>query len=163
MTIFEIDQRIEELLNMVDLDTGELLIDFNELDNLQMERDRKCENLALAIKDYKAQAKAIGEEIKTLTDRKKSAEKAAERAEEYLKYVLQGNPFKSAKVAVSFKKTPPAVVLEDGFMEWAMAKAENFIKYSEPEADKTAIKEAIKEGQEIPFAHLEQKTTMSVK
>ncbi len=163
MTIFDIDQRIEELLNMVDLETGELLIDFAELDNLQMERERKCENLALAIKEYRARAKAIAGEIESLTKRKKAAEKAAERAEEYLKYVLRGNSFKSAKVDVTFKKTPPSVVLEDGFMEWAMSKAENFIKYAEPVADRVAIKEALKEGKEIPFAHLEQSTTMSVR
>ena len=43
MTIFEID---EAILECVDLETGEI-IDAERLDALQMERDKKIENVAL--------------------------------------------------------------------------------------------------------------------
>lgn len=163
MTIYEIDQKIEELLNAVDLETGELVTDYDLLEQLQMERDQKCENLALAIKEYKAQANAIADEIKALTDRKRLAEKALERASNYLEYVLQGNPYKSARVDVSFRKTPPRVVLEDDFMKWAKNNAPRLIKTVEPCADLTAIKEAIKQGADVPFARLETSIKMNVR
>ena len=98
-----------------------------------------------------------------MTDRKRSTEKAIERASDYLEFVLQGNPYKSAKVDVSFRKTPPSVVLEDGFMEWAKREAPRLIKMAEPTADKAAIKEAIKQGADVPFARLETSVKMNVR
>ena len=59
MTIYEIDQAIMEC---VDLETGEI-IDTEQLDKLQMERDAKLENVACWIKDLKAEAEALKAEI----------------------------------------------------------------------------------------------------
>ena len=58
MTIYEIDQAI---MNCVDVETGEI-IDTEQLDKLQMERDAKLENVACWIKDLKAEAEALKNE-----------------------------------------------------------------------------------------------------
>ena len=55
MTIYEIDQAIMEC---VDIETGEI-IDTEQLDKLQMERDTKLENVACWIKELTAEAEAI--------------------------------------------------------------------------------------------------------
>ena len=62
MTLYEIDAQLEEMLEQVDPETGELLCDMEQLEALSLERDRKLENLALYIKNRDAEAKAIREE-----------------------------------------------------------------------------------------------------
>ena len=59
MTLYEIDQAI---LDCVDMETGEV-IDSDRLDLLQMERETKLENVGLWIKDLRAEADAIKNEI----------------------------------------------------------------------------------------------------
>ena len=71
MTIYEIDQAIMEC---VDLETGEI-IDTEQLDKLQMEREKKLENVACWIKDLKAEAEALKNEKQALAERQKSGRK----------------------------------------------------------------------------------------
>jgi hypothetical protein len=59
MTLYEIDDAI---LACVDPETGEI-INPEALTALQMEREKKLENVALWVKDLKAEAEAIGNEI----------------------------------------------------------------------------------------------------
>lgn len=162
MTIYEIDAQISELLEKVDPETGELLIDEEALEALQMERDQKVENLALAYKNYAAEAEAIGNEIKALTARKKSAENKAENCKNYLSEVLQGEKFKTPKVAVSYTHSR-AVVTDDEFVEWALFNDISLLKYAEPKIDKTAITARLKAGEEIPHASFEERTSVTVK
>lgn len=108
MTIYEIDARIAEL---IDPETGELL-DYEAFASLQMEREAKIENMALWYKDLTAEAKAIREEEKALAERRRSAENKAERLKGYLDEALAGESYKSAKVAVSYRRSK-AVELAD--------------------------------------------------
>ena len=156
MKIYEIDAEIERLLSeSVDEETGELLIDPEKLDALQMERDRKVENLALVYKNLLADADAIQaeadilkKEAAALEGRVKTTKNAAKKAANYLMYVLKGEKFKTPKVSVSFG-TSQSVKIDDGFVEWAMVSAPEYLRYKLPEADKVAIKKAIESGEEI--------------
>lgn len=109
MKIYEIDRAIEAL---VDPETGEVL-DFEEFEKLQMERDRKVENICLWVKNLTAEANAISAEIKNLTERKQAAEKKAEYLKVYVKVLLGGAGFVSSKVAVSYRKSEAVEVNEE--------------------------------------------------
>ena len=162
MNIYEIDQQIAELLEAVDPETGELLVDEEAIEALQMERDTKVENLALACKNYSAEADAIGNEIKALTARKKSAENKAENCKRYLNEVLRGEKFKTPKVAVSYTHSK-AVVVEDGFIEWAESNDDSLLNFADPTINKKAIGQQLKMGAEIPFARLEERVSVQIK
>ena len=62
MTLYEIDSAI---MDCVDEETGEI-IDLEKLEALNIERDKKVEGIALAVKNYAAEAKAIKEEEEKL-------------------------------------------------------------------------------------------------
>lgn len=162
MTIYQIDQEIIDLLGQVDDETGEALFDPEKIEALQMERDRKVENLALAWKNLTSEAKAIKDEVESLTKRMKTAQNEAERAKNYLELVLGGEPFKTAKVAVNYRKSESVEVTPD-FAPWAYANAQNLLRLREPEPDKTALKKALKDGQEIPFAALVTKQSIQIR
>lgn len=153
MNLFEIDQAI---LGLIDETTGEIL-DFEAFEQLQMERDQKIENLALWIKNLTAEATALRAEKKAFDDRLKFTENKAQSLKKYLDTILQGNPVKSTKFAVSYRKTT-STIIDDVY-----AIPAEYLKPVVPEADKDAIKKAIKAGAEIAGCHLEEKNSLSVK
>lgn len=158
MNIYEIDAA---MLSLVDEETGEIK-DYEAFEALQMERDTKVENMALWYKNLIAEGKAIREEEKTLAERRRGCENKAERLKDYLSEILQGNKFKTAKVAVSYRKST-AVDIEPDFIEWAQNNADGLLTYKEPEPNKTAIKDALKAGAEIPFAGMVERQNISIK
>lgn len=161
MTIYDIDQRILEL---IDPDTGELL-DFDAFDELKMERDQKIESMALWVKELTATASAIKAEIDTLTERKRAAEQRCESLKRYLAEILQGEKFSTPKCAVSFRKSTSVQVDDaESLVRWLEQNGlDSCIKYKEPEVSKTEVGKLIKSGTPVPFAHLENRQSVGVK
>ena len=153
MKLYEIDQAI---MDLVDNETGDI-VDIEMFDSLQMERDEKIESIALYIKDLKAEAEALKAEKLAFAERQKVAENKAESLKNYLAYALKGQAFKSTKAVVSFRKTQQVDIPDIYKLD------ENFLKYAEPTADKTAIKEAIKAGQTVKGATLIENTSVIIK
>jgi len=164
MNLYEIDQAISAMIeNSVDPETGELVLNEDALNDLQMERDAKVENLALYIKNLKAEAIAIKAEEDALAKRRQSAEKKAARLTEYLKDALDGEKFSTAKVAVTFRSSQ-SVELEKDFLLWATkTNNDNLLRYKDPEPNKVAIKALLAEGGYVPYAKLVTTTSMTVK
>ena len=149
MKLYEIDQQIE---NLIDTETGEIL-DFAAFEALQMERDKKIENMALWYKNLLSDAEALEKEEKALADRKKACKNKAENLKAYISNLLQGNKFTTPKVAISFRQSQ-SVEVDDDFLTWAMMNDETLLKYKNPEPDKTKIKAEIKAGKEFEHARL---------
>ena len=160
MTLYEIDAQLEEMLEQVDPETGELLCDMEQLEALSLERDRKLENLALYVKNRDAEAKAIREEEKALADRRRGLERKAERARDFLARMLAGEKFTTPKVAVSWRKSE---AVEIGMSFFSTDANERFLRYKEPDPDKAAIKAALKAGEEITGAELVTNLNMTIK
>lgn len=164
MNIFEIDQQIEELLlGSVNEETGELVFNDEELEKLAIARETKVENLCCFIKNKKAYKDACKAEIEKIQKRVKTAENQINNAEEYLRLVLDGNNFSSAKAQVSFRKAAPAVEYAPEFIGWALEFRPDFFVKKEPVLDKEAIKKWLKDGGETPYAKLTSKTSMIIK
>lgn len=161
MTIYDIDQRILEL---VDPETGELL-DFDAFNELKMERDRKIESMALWVKELAATASAIKAEVDTLIDRKKAVERRCESLKRYLAEILQGEKFITPRCAVSFRRsTSVQVDDQEQLVRWLEQNGyDDCVKYKEPEISKTEVGKLIKSGMPVPFAHLENKQSVGVK
>jgi len=159
MTLFEIDQRIEFIFeNCTDPETGE--IDpgvFDELEKLGIARDVKIESIALYIKNIRADIDALDAEIKSFKARKERAAGTLTRLESYLFKSLDGNKFRTAKTDVTFRKTQHVEVSD------IYQVPEAYLRYKAPEADKTAIKAAIKAGNKVPGARLVDGLSMVIK
>ena len=158
MKLYEIDNAI---LNCIDTETGEV-IDIDKLNELQLERDTKIENVACWIKDLKAEAEAIKAEKLALAERQKAAENKAESLKKWLAYALDGEKFSTARCSVSFKKTEAVEVTECG-LEALMKEHDELLTYKAPEPDKTAIKKAIKDGLNVAGVQLVQNVSTIIK
>ena len=163
MNIYQIDEAIEAILaGSVDEETGEVIVDMEALDALMVEREKKIENVALYIKNCEALAKSIREEEKVLADRRRSAERKAERLMAYLDGALAGEKFSTPRVACTYRASS-VVEVDDEFLEWAYKKRPDLIRMKPPEADKAAIKKLLKGGEEIPHTTLVEKQSLSIK
>ena len=158
MTIYEIN---EQILNCIDPETGEI-IDIDKLNELELERDAKIENVACWIKELKAEAEAIKAEKLALAERQKVAENKAESLKKWLAYALQGEKFKTAKCSVSFRKTESVEVTDEGLSN-LMKEHDELLTYKAPEPNKKAIKDAIKDGLSVEGVQLIQNTSVIIK
>ena len=153
MNLYEIDNAI---LDCVDMETGEIL-DVEKLEALSMARDEKIENICLWIKNLKADAEALKEEKMAFAQRQKAAENKMESLKKYLTSYLAGAKFKTAKVQVSFRKSESIEISEGAQVP------EEFLKYKEPEVDKTGLKKAIKEGQTFEGVQIVENQNIQIK
>lgn len=153
-SLYEIDQAI---MACVDQETGEIL-DADRLNALQMERQDKVESVALWIKNLSADAIAFKAEKDAFAEREKAALKKIESLKGWLAGALEGQKFSTWRCAVTFRKSE-AVEIEDEAMIPPELKTEK-ITYS---PNKTAIKEAIKSGTEIPGCKLVERMNPTIK
>lgn len=151
--LYEIDAAI---MACVDGETGEV-INPEMLDTLLMERGRKLEGVALWIKNLESDAAAIKAERDALDKRMKSAENKAKSLREWLKNALEYQPFETARVRVSFRKSESTEIDENVLdRKWCREK----ITYA---PDKTAIKNALKTGQTVAGAKLVVNQNIQIK
>ena len=159
MTIYEIDSAI---MDCIDAETGEV-IDIDKLNALNIERDAKVENVALWIKELKAEAEAIKAEKLRLADRQKAAENKAESLKKWLAYALNNEKFKTARCSVSFRNTESVEVTDEGLENLMRGGNDDLLTYAKPEPNKTAIKQAIKDGLNVSGVQLVQNISTIIK
>lgn len=153
--LYELVDQIQNFDLQVDEETGEIL-NIMQLDELVMEKDEKVENIALWIKNLTAEAKAIKEEAEKLRKRAQAAGNKADRLKEYLQMCLAGEKFKTARVAISYRKSKAVNVTD------ITEIPEEYTSF-EIKADKAEIKKALEMGVVIPGAELEERESMTIR
>ena|GEM_PF-2607375 len=149
----------EEALTCVDPETGEI---FNQdlYDTICEHTETFAEQLALEIKNCKAEAKAIKDEVKNLQTKALSAENREERCKALLRFVLHGEKLKTPRANVYYRTSQSLDVRAD-FDELAAVNPD-FIRVRK-EYNKTAIKDAIAAGQDVPGCEMVEKTSVIVR
>lgn len=156
MNLYDIEQEILDCMEEVDEETGELL-NWERLDALVIERDRKIEGLACWIKNLKAKGEALKNEMDSLAKRRKAAENKAQQMKEYLSHVLAGQKFETSKVLISWRKSSSVEVPDIQELD------EEYLTYKEPDINRTAIKQAIKSGVSVKGAYIAEKQNIQIK
>ena len=158
MNLYEINA---ELLSCIDTETGEV-IDIEKLNSLNMQMQDKIENIGCWVKNLLSNADQLDAEIKSLTERKKSAKNKAESLKKYLSDFLNGSKFESSKVSIFYRKSESVEVMDIEQIK-LLENCDDYLTYKEPEANKTAIKDAIKHGVIVPGCSLVEKQNIQIK
>ena len=140
---------------------------FDTLDGMEQELVRKAENVAVYIKNMESEAKTLKAEEDKLKARRQAKENTAKRMREYLMDCMkQANISKidEPKAVISLRNNPESVEISDEteFIGWA-ADHDEYLRYKAPEINKTAVKNALKSGAEIPFAALTRSQSLTIK
>ena len=155
-TLYELVKEIENFDLQIDEETGEIL-NMDELDALQLEKDAKVENICLWIKNLKSDAEAYRTEKKAFEQKIKAAENKAARLTAYVDYILAGDKFKSSKVSVSYRKSEQIECAD------LLDVDVDYLRYKEPELDKKKIKDAIKAGIEVKGCQLVERQNLQIR
>lgn len=170
MNLFQINAEIEQLENavedglLIDEETGELMTLEQALDQLQMMKTEKVENIALFIRNLDAESVALKAEEERFAKRRKAAEAKSERLRAYLLSALTKEDgttekVKTTRVNVSVRLSGPSVV----FTDESLLPMEFKIQKIEVKPDKASIKEVLSRGIEVPGAKLERGRNVVIK
>lgn len=163
MKLFDIDEKLAACVKLdesrvVDTESGEI-IDLEAIAALEMERDKKIENLGCWYKNLLADAEALKAQKNAFAEREKAAKAKAESLRGFLGRYLNGKKFETAKVAMSFRKSE-AVEFD---AKCIGDVSEEFLKFKDPELDKVAVKKAIKAGETVPGCELVARQNLQIK
>lgn len=162
MTTFEIKSEmfaLQELIDQpdIDMETGEVLDNSEALqaliDEIEEAKGDKADSIIYLAKEYEMRAKAVQEEIKRMQERKAMFARKVDKLKNLLDYLLGGEKIKTDHFTVFYAKSESTEIDDEG------AIPETYWSFT-PKLDKTAIKKAIKEGREIPGAHLLEKISV---
>ena len=160
MNLFKIAEALERCVklvsgNYVDTETGEV-IDTEAIESLEMERDTKIRNIACWIRNLDAEEKALAEQEKIYRDRKLATHNKKEDLKEYLASFLAGKKWKNEEVNISWRKSEAVEVTD-------MKKLSSYyLRYREPEVNKTLLKADLKAGVKLEGAVLTKKNNIQV-
>ncbi len=165
MKLYELAEQYNALLEMDDLPEDALA---DTLEAIGGEFEEKADGIACVIKEAKAVSGAIKAEMDKLDARRKAKEALAKRLSEYLLTQMQAvgmQKLETGRSCVSVAKKAPALKIDDenAFIAWAAIGHDEYIKHRSPEVDKTAVRDALKAGTEIPGARLEGGYRLAVK
>lgn len=165
MSLYQIDQELQALMEAIDPETGEWVGDPEAWERLNLERDRKIESTALYIKDLRGEAAAIKGEIDTFQRRLKTIQNKEAWLMDNLKRSLDGSSFETTRCTVKFKRNPESVKYTDegAAMQWAEMWAPDYVIYAKPTLSKAGIKALLKDGEQVPGAELVREMRMEVK
>jgi hypothetical protein len=163
LKIYEINEEMQALDGLLDSwasnhegDISDFPLN-DELERLEGEREEKLLNLAVWVKDLKAEAEAFTNEIKRLQGRQKALINKSERIKEFIDYNLQkGEKLSDTRAVLSYRKSTQVVLdvpVED--------LPKSVIKITLA-PDKTLIKEMIKSG-DCDYAHIQENQSLQIK
>lgn len=141
----------------MDLETGEI-IDTDQFDALQVEKNVKLENVALWYKNLQSEAQAYKAEKDLFSEKQKRAESKADSLKRYLDSALNGNKFGTVKVDISYRKSTSVNVLDIDKLPEEYKKSVTTVS-----ADKIEIGKVLKSGVTIDGAEIVESNNIQIK
>lgn len=154
-TLFELVGDFLRLYEMADDPDTDPQAFFDTMEGIEGEIEDKADGYACVIAKLNGEAKAIKEQEERLYNRRKAIENSIKRIKENLQYAMEvtgKTKFKTPLFSYGIQNNPASLVLDTDDMD---AVPSIYVKTIR-EFDKSAIKDAIKNGEDIGFAHLEQ-------
>ena len=142
---------------------------FDTLDGIEEEFECKAENIACYIKQLDGELELLKKQKAAFERRRKAKENQLARMKDYLLVCMQKINRKSvetalAKITVKNNAESAQFADEKDFIDMCISKGlDNYLRYKDPEINKTAVKSALKSGQIIPGAKLGRKQSLAIK
>ena len=159
--IYELTGEYLELLEMAsDPDTDPQAL-ADTMESINAEIEDKADNYAKVIRSLSGDAEGIDVEIRRLQYRKSALLNNIDRMKGVLQTAMETTgkvKFKTALFSFNIQKNPAKLVLDDG-----AEIPERFLIPQTPKVDNAGIKDALKAGETLDFAHLEQGQSLRIR
>jgi hypothetical protein len=162
MPLWKIEEELEALVNSLDTCPEELRpeLEARIAEYLGVEVD-KVDRVGAVLSSLDGVAANAKTEIERLRARQQSAEKAANRLEEYILHVLRersGRPLKGRNVTFTVRHSEALIIDDPGAVpdQWKRTTVTVDIP-------KDPLKRAVKAGEDVPGVHIEQRENLQRK
>lgn len=162
--LYELDKAIYEVIEQgmsIDEETGEIIWDEDNLDQLVAELDTKRENVGLYIKNLTADVDMLKAEEKNLKERRQVKERKIERLKGYLTRSMELTGDKSletARIKMSLRKSTSVNIIDIDKV------SEFYVKERiERVPDKVLIKKLLQAGKLVEGAELKETQNLQIK
>lgn len=131
---------------------------FDTLEGMETEFTAKAENIGVYLKQLKSEKEAIDEEVKSLRKRSAAKERQLDSLKDYLIHCMDEMKIAKidqprAKISIRNNAESAQIPDENAFITWAQThNRDDLLTYHKPDIKKSAVKEAIKSGDELPGA-----------
>lgn len=163
-SIYELTESMKKIWQLMAEGEAEDSVLEEIFDDTTIELSEKLEGYCKFIKNLESDVQGLKAEEKRLAERRKVMENTIERSKSAMQKALVVSGEKKMECGsflVYMQKTPEKVVVDEAYIENI---PERFLKIAEPEVNRTAIKEALKSGEDLNgIAHLEQSETLRIK
>lgn len=163
-SLYELDRIVETVIEhgfYVDEGTGEVFTDFGDLDDLLEDLDDKLEACGKWIKGRKALINSMRVEEQAMRRRREVEERKLERMKDYvMRTVLKkpGQRFECGSCSMGVRKSSRVVIDDEAMLP------EQFVTVTERRSpSKSAIRDAIRLGEEVPGAHIDDAVSLTVR
>ena len=170
MKLYEINEEIARLTDtvLVDEETGEVVGDITDiceqLDTLQMEKKRVLEYLAKVVLNTRSDAEALKAEEKRLKERREKLEKKADKVLAIIDREC-GEKTNLGVATLSYHSSTAVEVSDNKkAVYWLMINGHmNCCNMPEPKVAKTAVRDLINSGVEVPCCKIVANRNCSLK
>lgn len=165
MKLYELTRQKQDLLNAItDMDHEDLELSDavgDTLDALNEAIEAKAEDVASFIFSLQADSAALKQEEQRLSERRRLNDAKIERMKTYLHDMLEDaqlDRVKGLKYTIGFRKSQAVNVLDLDTLPEALKRTKTIV-----EPNKTAIKEVLKQGLDVPGAVLVDNRNLSIR
>jgi hypothetical protein len=164
VALYQLTHQLRELERLAD--EGEVPEEVlrDTLEGLTGEIQVKAENVAAYLRNVESSAEAIDDAIKQMQARKSRLESHANYLRRYLHTNMEASGITKISCpwfTVAIKQNPPRIIVDDP----ALIPADLMVHPPAPAPypDKAAIKERLKDGQDVAGVHIERGTRLEIK
>ena len=152
-TLYELTEDFTQLLKMAEDENEDIDVILSTIEGVDYEIELKAEGYAKVIKELEARTEAIKKEEDRLANRRKSIETNIARMKQSLQQSMEATgktKFKTELFSFGIQNNQPSLVLDKDIE----GIPDKFLIPQEPKVDNAAIKELLKKGEVLDFAHL---------
>lgn len=151
-----------------DLTDDQIQAYFNTLEAIEDEFDSKGENIGCFIKELNGDIDLLESEIASLTARRNVKRNLVKRLKSMLVDNMQAVGKKKidrSRAKLSLRNNPESASFtnEAKFIKWAKENNREYLRFPEPEINRTAVKKDLQSGKEIPGASLIRTVSVIIK
>lgn len=162
MTLYELTADYENLLHLAeDPDTDPQILK-DTMEAIEGEIEEKADGYAMVMKELEAQELALKMETDRLTNRRLAISNnitCLKRGLEAAMRLTGKTKFKTTLFSYNIQRNPASVVVD---VPWEQLP-EDFLKYKDPDIDKTKLKKALQDGAEIDGVRLVQTESLRIR
>lgn len=161
-TLYELTNDFMQLLAMAEDDSEDIDAVLNTIEGVDYEIEQKADGYAKVIKELEAKGEAIKKEEDRLADKRKAIENNIKRMKETLQMsmgITGKTKFKTELFSFNIQNNPPSLVLDKPLNEIP----DKFLIPQAPKVDNAAVKDLLKAGEVLDFAHLSVSKSLRIR